>query len=161
MGYRTHQLQSPVTATSMHLSVCKLEIVFRFGELRNEYMGVKITLPEAQSTLQPTEGTIYCYEQTITLPCTVHLDFFGKNINQDTEVDSNGNILRDKHVLLKELRLDNIPVEPLYLKRRLCLVNDQETVYSDYIGFNGRMSINLDQSNVFSQILLMKHLGES
>jgi len=145
----------------MNLSSCKLEIVFRFGELRNEYMGVKITHPGSESTLQPTEGTVYCYEKNIVLPCRVDLDFFGKNTDRDTEVDSNGNILRDKHVLLKEIRLDNMPIEPLYLKRRLCLINDSNTVYSDYIGFNGRMSIDFDQSNVFSQILLMKHLGES
>lgn len=145
----------------MNLNVCKLEIVFQFSELRNEYMGVKITLPGTESTLLPTEGTIYCYQQTITLPCRLHLDFFGKNMHKDTEVDSNDTIIRDKHVLLKEIRLDNIPVEPLYLKRHLCLVNDQKTVYSNYIGFNGRMSIEFEQSNVFSQILLMKHLGES
>lgn len=145
----------------MNLSSCKLEIVFRFGELRNEYMGVKIRYGDQESVLQPQDGTIYCYEQAVILPCTIDLEFFGKNTDRDTEVDSNGNITRDKHVLIKEIRLDSIPVEPLYLKRHLTLVSDANQVTSDYVGFNGRMCINLDQSNVFSQILLMKHLGES
>jgi hypothetical protein len=142
------------------MNVCKLEIFFRFIELNNAHMGVKIQYNGIESVLNPVDESVYCYEQEITLPCSIHLEFFGKDTIKDTKIDEHGNILKDKHVLIKSIKLDNFPIEPLYLKRRLELVHNNGTNYSNYIGFNGHMEIKFEKSNVFAQVLHMKRLGE-
>lgn len=142
------------------MNKCKLEIFFRFIEFNNEYMGVKIRYNNAESTLTPTDDLVYCYEQEIILPCIIDLEFFGKTNGKDTKIDEHGTVLKDKHVLIKAIKLDNLPVEPLYLKRRLELKYDHGSNCSNYIGFNGHMQINFEKSNVFNQLLHMKRLGE-
>jgi len=138
------------------MNSCKLEILFQFAEVRNSYMTVKV----CDSEITPTDGDIYCYEQAITLPTTIELEFTGKDSACDTIVDEAGNIVKDKHVLIKEIRLDNMPVEPLYLERRLKLEHGDQINYSNYIGFNGKMTIQFDKPDVFRQLMEWKRLGE-
>lgn len=143
------------------MNTCKLEIFFRFAEIDDKYMGVRIQYNGTESTLVPTSNLEYCYEQDIILPCSITLEFFGKDSNKDTKIDENGNIIKDKHVLIKSMKLDNMPVEPLYLKRYLGLNHASGINFSNYIGFNGNMEIKFEKSNVFNQIQFFKHLGEN
>jgi hypothetical protein len=143
------------------MNQCKLEIFFKFFDIRNEYMGVEIQSGEVRSSMIPSDNSTHCFEQDISLPHTVELEFFGKNQDRDTEIDENGNVVRDKCVIIKDIRLDNIPIDPLYLKRRLSLEHSAGVSNSNYIGFNGTMSLKFDRSNVFHQIMEMKRLGEN
>lgn len=139
---------------------CLLEIYLRFFEFNGEYMGAKIQYDNLESTLTPTDDSIYCYQQQILLPCTIGIEFFGKQQGKDTAVDSEGNVLKDKHVVVKAIKLDSMPVDQLYIKRRLKLNHVEGPTYSNYIGFNGHLTLTFEKSNVFNQILHMKHLGE-
>lgn len=142
------------------MNKCKLEIFFRFVGLDDKYMGVTIHHGGTVSTLQAVDDSAYSYVQEIELPTKVELEFFGKNKDTDTRIDAQGKIIADKHVILKGIKLDNVPVEPLYLRRRLCLEHENGVTYSNYIGFNGTMVIQFDSPNVFSQIMTFKRLGE-
>jgi hypothetical protein len=142
------------------MNECKLEIFFRFVEIDGKYMGVKIRYNELESVLTPVDNSTYCYEQNIKLPCSVHLDFFGKDNSKDTKIDEQGNILKDKHTLIKAINLDNLPIESLYVKRKLELIHSNGATNSNYIGYNGAMVIQFEKSNVFAQVLHMKRLGE-
>jgi hypothetical protein len=135
---------------------CNLQILFQFAEVWNSYMTVKVD----DSEITPTDGEVYCYEKTITLPTKITLEFSGKNNNGDTIIDEAGNIVKDKCVIIKEIRLDNMPVEPLYLERRLKLEYGEQINYSNYIGFNGKMTIQFDKPDVFRQLMEWKRLGE-
>ena len=140
------------------MNSCTLQILFKFGEIRNEYMTVSVN--NSQSIITPTDGEIYCYEQQLLLPDSVTLEFSGKCNGQDTDVDKDGNIIKDKHVIITEIRLDNLPMHPLYLKRRLKLEYGDQINYSNYVGFNGKMVINFNKPDVFRQLMYWKHLGE-
>ena len=140
---------------------CKLEIFFKFFDIRGEYMGVEIQSGDVKSSMIPSDSSTHCFEQEISLPHKIVLTFFGKNQDRDTEIDDNGNVVRDKCVIIKDIRLDNIPVDPLYLKRLLCLEHSSGVSNSNYIGFNGSMTLEFSRSNVFHQILEMKRLGEN
>jgi hypothetical protein len=138
------------------MNSCKLQILFRFAEVRNHYMTVKIN----DSTITPTDGEVYCYEQLINLPTEINLEFNGKDSNIDTIIDEGGNIIKDKHILIQEIKLNGMPVDPLYLERRLKLEYGKQINYSNYIGFNGKMTIQFNKSDVFRQIMEWKRLGE-
>lgn len=142
------------------MNQCKLEIFFKFVDIDGQFMGVTVKHHSDESTLLPTDAAVHCYSTEVELPTQIDLTFFGKNQNNDTKIDEQGNITQDKHVLIKEIRLDNITVEPLYLKRRLKLEHKDGVNYSNYIGFNGCMKIEFNQPNVFLQIMEMKRLGE-
>jgi hypothetical protein len=138
---------------------CKLEIFFKFAEIDGKYMGVTVEYNARQSTIIPDDNTVYCYSQDIELPAQIDLEFFGKNKNQDTKIDEHGNIVQDKHVIIKEIKLDNISIDPLFIKRHLALTHDSGINYSNYIGFNGNMIIQFEKNNVFSQVLHFNYLG--
>jgi hypothetical protein len=138
------------------MNSCKLQIVFKFFEVRNEYMTVKIH----DSSITPTDGEVYCYEQMITLPTQLDLEFGGKDSNNDTIIDKDGNIIKDKYVLITEIRLDGMMIEPLYLQRRLKLEYNGQVNYSNYIGLNGKMTIEFNKPDVFRQLMEWKRLGE-
>lgn len=142
------------------MSHCKLEIFFKFADIDGKYMGVTVEYNNQRSTIVPDDDTVYCYSQDIKLPAELKLEFFGKNKNQDTKIDKCGNIVQDKHVIIKEIKLDNISIDPLFVKRKLALTHDGGINYSNYIGFNGTMTIQFDKNNVFFQILNFKRLGE-
>lgn len=142
------------------MTKCNIKILFKFGELQNKFMSVKISCQGVQSTIEPSDNNAVWHSQDITLPAKLELEFLGKNNMCDTEIDVDGKIIKDKHVLIKEILLDNIAVEPLYLKRYLLLQHQTGVSHSNYIGFNGRMIIDLPMPNVFLQIMDWKRLGE-
>lgn len=138
------------------MNLCKLEIVFKFAEVHGSFMTVKIN----DTVLSGVNNEVQCYEKLITLPDSVTLEFSGKNQTTDTILDGDQNIIKDKHILIKEIRLDNMPVERLYLERRLKLEHDNKVVYSNYIGFNGKMVIQFNKPDVFRQLLEWQRLGK-
>ena len=111
-------------------------------------------------TVAPNNSDEYLYEQLIALPTEINLEFGGKDLAKDTMVDEVGNIIKDKHVLIQEIKLDNMLVEPLYLQRRLKLEYNDQINYSNYIGFNGTMIIQFNKPDVFRQCMECKRLGE-
>jgi len=140
---------------------CNLKILFEFIVMNDEYMGVEIKSGNKELVVvEPNNGSLYCFEQTIFLPHKINLRFFGKNQDKDTEVDINGNIVRDKALIIKDIRLDDIPVSKYYLQRHIKIKHQNGEILSNYIGFNCESLIEFDQMTAFHQLMEIKRLGE-
>lgn len=144
----------------MTLSKCKFKLHLEFAEVNASCMSVQIDLPDHGSVLRPQTSGLYVFEHDIMLPTTLKLVFSGKNMDLDTILDSNGSIIKDKCVIVRKITLDGFAVDKFYLQKHLELKTDTQTIRSNYVGFNGDMTINFDCSNVFFQIQTFARIGK-
>ena len=143
------------------MNQCQLQIFLDFrSSIDNECMSVSIEHANNISTVLPQEETVFCYETSIILPCRISLSFGNKKNGKDTTLDEYGNIIKDKCVIITDLKLDGLSVDPLYLVRHLELTHSGGPSWSNYVGFNGEMVIDFKYNNVFNQILHFKRLGQ-
>lgn len=144
------------------LSDCDLTIEFDFAGMNDSCMTVAIEESQQLSVLTPATSGLYLWEKNIRLPTNINLTFSGKNMMTDTVCDDSGNITQDKCVIIKKITLDGFPVERYYLQKRLTLheTGSIRINRSNYIGFNGTMTIVLDCDNVFFQIQKMSRMGK-
>jgi len=84
----------------------------------------------------------------VELPTTINIITDGKDNNIDTLLDDKGNVLNDKFLKIEQMFLDHKPIDPnaLYKIIKIHTV-DNQLIYSNYIGFNGVTSINLEYSD--------------
>lgn len=138
-----------------NINKCQIKIEVEFGKINQRSMQVQIL---HNNTCIPVDST-GIVEFEITLPTTVVLQISGKNYNTDTIVGSDGNILEDMFVKLVALTLDGFPLRDVFLHQNLTIVTDNnEKITTSYFGFNGTVTIDLHQDNVFEQYLLMNNL---
>ena len=144
------------------LSDCKLTIQFDFTGMNGSCMTVTIEESQQLSVLTPGTSGLYLWEKNIRLPTNINLTFSGKNMMTDTVCDDSGNITQDKCVIIKRIMLDRFQVDSYYLEKRLTLheTGSARINRSNYIGFNGTMTIALDCDNVFFQIQKMSRMGK-
>ena len=144
------------------LSDCKLTIQFDFAGMNGSCMTVTIEESQQLSVLTPGTSGLYLWEKNIRLPTNINLTFSGKNMMTDTVCDDSGNITKDKCVIIKRIMLDRFQVDSYYLEKRLTLheTGSARINRSNYIGFNGTMTIALDCHNVFFQIQKMSRMGK-
>ena len=124
---------------------------FQFNELHNpmrlHIQGVEI--------VPNTEGKA-AYSTMVQLPNSLMLEVTGKAKN-DTVLDTQGNIIKDKCIVLTKVSIDNIMPNVNYLKRwpRLMIGGrgSNQIVYSDYFGFNGTVELMFDGDNVLQWLL--------
>ena len=103
----------------------------------------------------PNSANIAEISLLVPMPSSVVLEFSGKDHNHDTVVDANNNILEDLHIEILEIGLDCFIMSPHYLAQRIQLNTvDGKVIHSTYIGFNGKMPIDLNKNSVFQQIML-------
>jgi hypothetical protein len=84
----------------------------------------------------------------VVLPGDLVLEVYNKNQN-DTEIDEHHNIKRDKHIKVKSLVVDNMPVPANTLYKLLKLTHSQGESFGPYFGFNGSCQIRFDTQNTF------------
>jgi len=126
-------------------SLVKLQ--FKFVELNNEYMNLNIVLSDRFIPVSPAQfQTIEFY---INFPTEIVLDVSGKNMNSDTVLDDQGNIIKDKHIELTKVIIDNIAVPSLYLKKWPELNGNNNS----YFGFNGQFKLKFLEKNSFTFLL--------
>jgi len=79
----------------------------------------------------------------------------------DSVIDAQGQLLADKFVLIKRMSLDGHEVDKNFLEKHLALqvADSDQIVRSNYVGFNGVMTIDLDRDNVFLQVQKMNRIG--
>lgn len=143
----------------MNQSECLISIEFEFFPLRNKNMSVsaelndEIDVIEAENHFTTTTKT---YTKKITLPQKIKLKFNGKNNKIDTIVNKDGEIIADKHVKIKSIKLDVFECSEIFLKQKLNLItNDKKSLQTNYIGFDGIMEIDLLEDSVFKQFTKM------
>ena len=128
----------------------EIEIQFYFAELNNETMSVRIEHNNISHVIS-NQSELVTYKSELNLPTKLTIDIFGKNMDTDTIVDGNGKIIKDKHVAIKKVLLDGIPLSPRVLYKFFTSQCDYT-----YIGFNSSICVNLDKANIFFQVTEME-----
>ena len=143
------------------LSWCEFRIVFVFGNLNDQHMQVMCTWSDQTQVIEPNDRGFGILTTSITLPTKLHLIFSGKNMQVDSVIDAQGQLLADKFVLIKRMSLDGHEVDKNFLEKHLALqvADSDQIVQSNYVGFNGAMTIDLDRDNVFLQVQKMNRIG--
>lgn len=129
------------------LNNIKFHIDFEFGYLGDRCMAVEIN----GTKVLASKGKTVTHSIDISLPADVELVFSGKNTN-DTIIDQQGQIIKDMYVKILNIRLDQIVLPDWVIASKLRLITDKnEIINTAYIGFNGKITIPLNQNTVFSQ----------
>jgi len=83
------------------------------------------------------------------------LHYSGK-IKQDTIIGKDNEIIEDMYVKILAIRLDKIDLNEKFIHQNIQIVTDsKDTHTTSYIGFNGTITLDLAESNVFSQVLTL------
>jgi hypothetical protein len=133
-------------------STCKLEIDFEFGSCRNNYFSLHVDDGNSQTRVSKDDSS---YSTDINLPAIVRLKFSGKT-KHDTIIDKDNKIIEDMYVKILAIRLDKMELNEKFIHQKIEIVTDSnDTHTTSYIGYNGTMTLNLAESNVFSQVLTL------
>lgn len=132
--------------------IYNLKIELEFGEFNNSTMQAKIIVNQEQFLIKDVVGK-YVFLTDISLPNKIYFEFFGKTPGKDTAVDEHGNIIKDKFIKINFISLDGLKISQKFLEEGFKLTTeDQQEVYTNYIGFNGKSSLDFDKTNVFYNI---------
>lgn len=138
--------------------LAQLQIGLKFGQLDSgKIMQVRLTHDNSDQVLIPDQNNRFLISQTVKLPDSVILTFSGKDLEQDTKLDSNGNIVQDLFVEIESLSLSGfeVPKKMFYHIFTLNTTNGQQ-ISTAYVGFNGIIKLELIKNSVFSQIMSWK-----
>ncbi len=118
----------------------KLECEFTFGHCNGTmclevFDGDKL-LKKYQNDSLETETLV----AEISLPTQLKFVVSGKNYNTDTKVDEQGNITADKCVILKNLKLGNIPIG-------VGLLYSMLSSKDVYFGRNDTITVDFDEDD--------------
>lgn len=142
----------------MKLNQCNLLVDFRFNSVQDSSMTVKILTFDSIEEFSVINDVVK-FKKNINLPTKVQIEFFGKNMNLDTVLDNNGNIIADKNVIIENIFLDNIPIPNWCLSKFICLVTtENQKIYTNYIGHNGFVKLDFCHSDVFRQLMSFQRL---
>lgn len=134
----------------MKFSTCKLELEFEFGSCRDDYFRLQI---DNGSSVKDVDYFNPYYSSMIELPTTVKIITSGKNHRLHTIV-KDGEITEDMYVKINKLKLDGIAVSDTFVYKKLKLITTDNNEYiTNYFGFNGICTINLNHNNMFTQFL--------
>ena len=133
-------------------SKCKLEIDFEFGGCRDRYFSLHVDDGYWQTMVSKDDSS---YSTDIHLPAMIKLHFSGKT-KYDTMMDKDNKIIEDMYVKILAIRLDKIDLNEKFIHQNIQIVTDsKDTHNTSYIGFNGTVTLDLAESNVFSQVLTL------
>lgn len=129
----------------------QLLLYFQFSDIQSP-----MQLCIQGNCITPDDTGKAIYKTNVDLPTTIVMEISGKG-KYDTIIDSQENIVKDKFILLEEVKVNGISPNINYLKKwpRLIIGNkdSNKVVYSNYFGFNGIVELELEGNNVFRWLL--------
>lgn len=126
-----------------------LNIEFDFGLIDGRYMIVEAMYNNQTYISYPDNKTLQI--KNITLPTQIILKFSGKNLDKDTKIDKSGNIIEDKYVKIKSIKLDHLNIPDWIIQKKFSYITENnQIIKTSYIGFNGVMTIDIPEKNIFS-----------
>lgn len=133
-----------------------MKFTFEFGLLDNRYMQTSVTSGKYNQLVIPASNNIGTVDFDVELPAQIILKFSGKNSDTDTLIDENGNIISDMYVKIDSISMDGFELSKIFLHQKITLLTESgQKIQTSYFGFNGISIIELPESSVFSQYLLM------
>ena len=139
------------------INECCIEFEFEFSYVNNKLMQVRLVNNQNIVLVNPqyADGRYWATAKiNVEFPTTVKLEFKGKDPDIDTILDDNSNILEDLCVKITAVKLDGFALRENFLHQGLTIHTlDNQYWTTNYIGFNGTITINFKKSNTFSQYL--------
>lgn len=131
----------------------EISMQFEAGSAVGNYMRVQIECGEHTNIVVPASSVALETRFPISLPDTVHIAFSNKNPG-DTLVDENNQVTADTYIKITGIAIDGFPLSDVYLQQKILLITeDDNQVYSNYIGFNGTVDLVFDRDTVLGQVL--------
>lgn len=141
-----------------NLTSFQLTMKFEFGKCNNQIMDLSMVIndnPPIQILPNDNDQTTQV-EIAVDLPTRLVLQFKGKDPNTGTLVDTNGLIIEDMFVKILSVAFDGFELNEKFIHQKIKLVTDTgQEILTSYIGFNGTVTLDLTESDMFSQYLLM------
>jgi hypothetical protein len=97
--------------------------------------------------IMPSQAGDVDVEFSISLPSSIRIELSNKNLNTDTVVDSNGTIVQDKFIMIKNMWLARRQIPAAVFMNMCDLKSDTERVKTAYFGFPGVVTICFDEKD--------------
>lgn len=85
-----------------------------------------------------------------SLPCKLSIQHYGKNMKTDTKVDTHGNIVSDKALIIQSVKINEVILtDEIFL---FTFTKDDDTIIknTNYLGYNGKFMIDINRDNLHS-----------
>ena len=128
----------------------RFELKLKFGQLSSGKM--------ISADMFPEDRLCSGYTVDITLPTKITLVVHGKDMKYDTEIDNEGNMVRDLYVRITEVYLDGFDLGVDFLYKKINFITNDGVLTTPYLGFNGRVEFDLDQPTIFDQVMAWKNV---
>jgi hypothetical protein len=127
----------------------RLKLSFEIGRLRDQSMGLEFINAGNTQRFDSLDDDTFVYETTITFPTSMTIRVFNKQRN-DTLVDEQGNIIKDKYIKLLDIQVDGVSCSPYYVSKYVILnTADGRALTTNYWGFNGTVLLDFTEDNSF------------
>lgn len=130
------------------MATSKVKLEFKFESVNDACMLLTVN---GQSIVPDTLG-LATVEFEQEFPGKVELTVSGKDMNHDTILDAEGQIIKDKHILLKSITVDRVLV-PDHFVQSWPKTSERST---SYFGFNDSIVLNFEDSDSFYWLLKTK-----
>ena len=114
---------------------------------------MSLQIPNHDILLSPAAPGTHTVEFSTEMPNILTMCVWGKNQDHDTILDSNGHIVEDLCVNFVGLWLDQICVSDYRFNMINLTTNCGQKKVTNYVGFNGIVTINLSHCTVFDQVM--------
>lgn len=136
--------------------ITKCELDLFFGTC-NGTMTLQAICSGRSQQISGVEGT-HTLIVEITWPSQLLLTVAGKNQELDTVLGPAGEIAADKHVHLRGMRLDNIPIQQDLLHKICQYTYQKQTIQGCYWGFDGQIVINFQETDLLRWLLTNRNV---
>jgi hypothetical protein len=126
-----------------------IKFMLEFGELNGRSMFVEADTDYIKAFANINSPNLNIFK--VQLPTKLKIKFSGKRLGKDTQIDDNGNIIKDMYVKITGIQLDNLVIPDWIIQKKLSYITEAgELIRTSYIGFNGVMDFSIPENNIFS-----------
>jgi putative lipoic acid-binding regulatory protein len=130
-------------------NLSELTLDFHVSQLNQKSMSITFVNNDLPQTIEHLDEGEYTYKTKIEFPTKFIIKVAGKG-PRDTQIDDQGNILKDMCIKLTNITVDGLSCSPEYVYHHITLHTDSgQVVQSNYWGFNGYVELNFDYTNSF------------
>jgi len=123
--------------------ISKIDFSFESTSVNNSTMGMEIITNTDRIDMAEMPLGNSDYSMSVSVPGTIKIRTYGKG-PRDTIIDKAGKILKDKYILLRDLKIDRMRVCDNWLPNGITLhTKTGQTVQSNYWGFDGTVEIKI------------------
>ena len=93
----------------------------------------------------------------IELPAEINIELWNKDLNNDTMVDSHGNVLKDKFLKVDQVYLARLPIDDHLLLKMFEIHTDNAVINTSYFGFPSTVKFVINEADAMTWHLKNNH----